>query len=50
VDTQPQKEDMGGKIEIIPGNKRVLLVAPHGFMGNGTGYESDETNGSNNTN
>jgi len=37
-----QVVDKPGEIEAIPGDKRVLLVAPHGFMGDGNGMEADD--------
>jgi hypothetical protein len=43
METKPPEMVLEGKIEAIPGNRRVLLVAPHGFMGNGKpGYEADD--------
>lgn len=43
MEAKLQENHIEGKIETIPGKNRVLLIAPHGFMGNGSpGYEADD--------
>ena len=43
METKPQEIALEGKIEAISGEMRVLLVAPHGFMGDKSrGLKADD--------